>query len=80
MWRYAKYDEFENVRLKHDRAGISENPFTELETPRPVTANDRGVIILVHDEELPAYEVEFFDVDGKTIDVLEVNEDELERW
>jgi hypothetical protein len=77
---YARYEEFKTVRLKQDRASISDHPFTFLETPRPVTRSDRGVIMMVHDVERPGYEVEFFDLDDNTIDLLTLREDEIEPW
>jgi hypothetical protein len=75
---YAKFAEYQQVRLRLDRPSVSDDPFTFLEHPRAVTAKDIGIIVDVHDVEQPGYTVEFFDADGHTLDVLTVAEDELE--
>jgi len=80
MGLYARFDELEVVRLKEDRAAISEHPATQLETPRLVTRNDGGYIMLVHDVERPGYEVEFVDSDGYVVDLLTLREEEMEPW
>jgi hypothetical protein len=78
MPHYAKYDVYQYVRLKHDRTAVSDHPFTQLDVPRAVTTKDQGVIVLVHDVEHPGYEVEFFDTNGKTVDLLTLAEEEIE--
>ena len=80
MPRFAAFEDYQQVKLKEDREAISNNPFTELESARPVLASDRGVIVMVEDEQTPVYQVEFFDANGRTVDVLEVREDEIEAW
>jgi hypothetical protein len=80
MPRYAKFNEYQHVRLKHDRPTVSDHPFTFLEVPRAVTTKDPGIIVDVHDVEGPGYEVEFFDADGQTLDLLTLFEDEIEAW
>jgi hypothetical protein len=78
MPQYARFDEFQQVRLKHDRASVSDHPFTELDVPRAVTTDDIGIIVDVHDVERPGYTVEFFSIDRKTVDLLTLAEDEIE--
>jgi hypothetical protein len=78
--RYAKFTEYQQVRLKRDRPGVSDHPFTFLDQPKAVTATDLGIIVDVHDVEQPGYEVEFFDADGHTLDLLSLTEDEIEAW
>ncbi len=78
--QYARFADFQQVRLKQDRLTISDHPFTELDAPRAVTTTDRGIVVDVHDVKKPGYEVEFFDADDKTIDLLTLAEDELEPW
>lgn len=80
MNKYARFNEYQPVRLKRSRPSISDQPFTSLDTPRAVTTNDRGIIVDVHDVEEPGYEVEFFDSDGNTLDLLTLVEDEIEPW
>ncbi len=80
MGEYAKYEEYQLVRLKADRPGISEHPFTLLDQPQTVTRNDCGVIVLIHDVELPGYQVKFFDSENNTLDLLTLTEDEIEPW
>lgn len=78
MGKYAKFDEFQHVRLKGDRPSVSEFPSTNLDTPRAVTTKDQGIIVDVHDVERPGYEVEFFDIHGKIINFLTLREEEIE--
>jgi hypothetical protein len=80
MPRYARFEEYEQVRLKRNRSTPSDHPFTQLDMPRAVTRGDRGVIVDVHDVEHPGYEVEFFDTEGHTVDLITLSEDEIERW
>lgn len=80
MRRYAKFDEYEKVRLREDKEEISECPFTQLDIPRAVTRKDTGIIVMVHDVDHPDYEVEFFDETHHTVDVLTVHESEIELW
>lgn len=80
MPKFARLDQYQQVRLKQDRPSVSEHPFTALEVPRAVTVSDVGIIIDVYDVERPGYEVEFFDGVGNTIDLLTLNEDEIEHW
>ncbi|HMA34470.1 MAG TPA: DUF4926 domain-containing protein [Chloroflexia bacterium] len=80
MAQYARFEEYQQVRLKHNRLAISDHPFTQLDVPRAVTIRDRGTIVDVHDVKGPGYEVEFFDAHGNTIDVLTLAEDEIEPW
>jgi hypothetical protein len=79
MAKYARFQEFQQVRLKHDRPSMSEHPFTQLDIPRKVTTSDRGIIVDVHDVERPGYEVEFFD-DDKIVDLITLHEYEIEPW
>jgi hypothetical protein len=78
MPHYAKYDEYQYVRLRRDRPAVSDHPFTQLDVPRVVTTEDHGIIVLVHDVEHPGYEVEFFDANGTTVDLLTLAEEEIE--
>jgi hypothetical protein len=80
MPRYAKFNEYMEVRLKHDRPGLSDHPFTELDVPRPVTTNDLGIILEIYDLQPPGYTIEFFDAEGRTVDLLDVHEDQIEPW
>jgi hypothetical protein len=76
--RYARFEEFQEVRLKHNRP-LSVRPKTNLDVPRAVTRRDRGVIVDVHDVEKPGYDVEFL-AEGHIIDLLTLREDEIEPW
>ena len=80
MAQYARFAEYQQVRLKHNRLTISNHPFTQLDVLRAVTTTDRGLVVDVHDVREPGYEVEFLDADGSTIDVLTLAEDEIEQW
>jgi hypothetical protein len=80
MPAYAKFTTYQLVRLKHDRPAVSEHPFTGLEHPRAVTTKDTGVIVEIYEVPMLGYEVEFFDADGYTLDLLTLTEDEIEAW
>ncbi len=80
MAEYAKFAEYQQVRLQHNRRTISDHPFTQRDVPKAVTTTDRGIVVDVHDVEQPGYEVEFFDADGNTVDLLTLAEDEIEPW
>jgi hypothetical protein len=76
MPKHAKYDEYQYVKLKQDRPSISDHPITQLETPRPVSTDDIGIIEDVHSKQ-PVYIVEFFS-QNLTVDLLWLLEDEIE--
>lgn len=53
-----------------------------LKSPRPQLGLQRdatGTIVMVYEHPNRAYEVEFLDREGKTIGLLTLEEDELER-
>ncbi|HUP27948.1 MAG TPA: DUF4926 domain-containing protein [Chloroflexia bacterium] len=80
MMRYAKFSDYQQVKLKRNRASVSERPITNLDVARAISTSDRGVIVDVHDVEGPGYEVEFSDDDGNTVDLLTLAEDEIEPY
>lgn len=44
-----------------------------------VSSGLKGVILIVHESEPPAYEVEFLSNDGDTIDVLTVEQQNIKK-
>ena len=80
MPTYAKFEEYQQVKLKHSRTTVEDRPFTELDVPRPVTTDDFGIIVDVIDVQHPGYWVEFFNDDGKTVGLLSLYEDEIEPY
>ncbi len=58
----------------------SKPTFAQLDVPRPVSTNDRGVVVDVNDVKGPGYEVEFFSADNYTVDLLTLTEDEIEPY
>lgn len=77
---FAKYDEYQYVKLKQDRPSVSDHPFTQLNPPRAVTVDDVGIIVDVTDAAQPVYIVEFFDSNGHTVDLLWLLEHEIEPY
>ena len=78
MNKFARYKEFDKVKLKQDRPKVQEPAFTQLKEPRAVRVTDPGVVMLVYDVPDPGYEVEFFNEEGETLDVITLQEDEIE--
>ncbi len=59
------FEEYAEVKLKHD-------------LPEPsMKAGTRGTIVMVHHKPYRAYEVELFDGEGDTLDVLTLTDDDL---
>lgn len=74
MPRYARFNEFQEVRLKRD------STYNFGRVSRVVTTRDRGIVVDVHNVEQPGYEVEFHDDEGNPLAPVTLREDEVEAW
>jgi hypothetical protein len=67
------FNEYDDVRLKKG----APTPESYLTGARPVTHEDRGVVVYDYHAYPPAYIVEFFDSQGRTVDVVDVKGEDL---
>ena len=80
MTQRGRFREYQQVKLKHSRTAVSDYPVTQLDIPRAVTTDDRGVIVHFHTPSGTAFIVEFFDDQGQTVDLLDLTEDQVEPY
>jgi hypothetical protein len=61
------FEEYEVVKLRRDMPSVN------------LKAGDRGAIVMVYVDPSQAYEVEFTDKEGKTIALLTLKEEDIEK-